>query len=74
MGVFPSTGDTCCNPLSMGYIKKIVESKIPGIYVVSLKIGSNLIQVMKCCCSWFCGAGCGWCAGLKVQCLPLIFT
>ncbi|XP_051494223.1 palmitoyl-protein thioesterase 1 isoform X3 [Apus apus] len=28
----------------MGYIKKIVEQKIPGIYVLSLKIGNNLIQ------------------------------
>jgi len=43
--VFPFTGDSCCNPQSMGYIKKIVEKKIPGIYVLSLKIGSNLIQV-----------------------------
>ncbi|NXW60216.1 PPT1 thioesterase, partial [Eurystomus gularis] len=40
-------GDSCCNPQSMGYIKKIVEKKIPGIYVLSLKIGSNLIQDME---------------------------
>ncbi|XP_061214915.1 palmitoyl-protein thioesterase 1 isoform X2 [Neopsephotus bourkii] len=45
--IWHGMGDTCCNPLSMGYIKKIVESKIPGIYVVSLKIGSNLIQDME---------------------------
>uniref|UniRef100_A0A8B9Z0S5 Palmitoyl-protein thioesterase 1 n=1 Tax=Buteo japonicus TaxID=224669 RepID=A0A8B9Z0S5_9AVES len=44
---FPFTGDSCCNPQSMGYIKKIVENKIPGIYVLSLKIGSNLIQDME---------------------------
>lgn len=43
--VSPLTGDSCCNPQSMGYIKKIVQNKIPGIYVLSLKIGSNLIQV-----------------------------
>ncbi|NWQ84835.1 PPT1 thioesterase, partial [Columbina picui] len=37
-------GDSCCNPMSMGYIKKMVEDKIPGIYVLSLKIGNNMIQ------------------------------
>ncbi|XP_061870613.1 palmitoyl-protein thioesterase 1 isoform X3 [Colius striatus] len=37
-------GDSCCNPQSMGYIKRIVEKKIPGIYVLSLKIGNNLVQ------------------------------
>lgn len=26
-------GDTCCNPQSMGYIKKLIEEQIPGIYV-----------------------------------------
>lgn len=40
----------------MGYIKKIVENKIPGIYVLSLKIGSNLIQVTNCWHSHFCFA------------------
>lgn len=38
-------GDSCCNPGSMGYIKKIVENKIPGIYVLSLQIGNNLVEV-----------------------------
>ncbi|XP_067389939.1 palmitoyl-protein thioesterase 1 isoform X2 [Emydura macquarii macquarii] len=31
----------------MGYIKKIVEDKIPGIYVLSLKIGNNLVEDME---------------------------
>lgn len=44
---FPLAGDSCCNPLSMGYVQKLVERKIPGIYVLSLKIGSNLIQVSR---------------------------
>lgn len=52
----------------MGYIKKIVENKIPGIYVLSLKIGSNLIQVTKSAVSrvsaW---QGGGQCVELKVQ-------
>lgn len=38
-------GDSCCNPLSMGAIKKMVEKKIPGIYVLSLEIGKTLIEV-----------------------------
>lgn len=45
--VFPLAGDSCCNPMSMGYIQKLVEKKIPGIYVLSLKIGSNMIQVSR---------------------------
>uniref|UniRef100_A0A8D0GEG2 Palmitoyl-protein thioesterase 1 n=1 Tax=Sphenodon punctatus TaxID=8508 RepID=A0A8D0GEG2_SPHPU len=40
-------GDCCCNPESMGYIMKIVEQKIPGIYILSLKIGSNIIEDME---------------------------
>lgn len=47
MPVFPLAGDSCCNPVSMGYIQKLVEKKIPGIYVLSLKIGSSLIQVSR---------------------------
>ncbi|KAM9384135.1 palmitoyl-protein thioesterase 1 isoform 1-T2 [Pholidichthys leucotaenia] len=37
-------GDNCCNPLSMGAIKKMIEEEIPGIYVLSLKIGKNVIE------------------------------
>ncbi|XP_015269178.1 PREDICTED: palmitoyl-protein thioesterase 1 [Gekko japonicus] len=42
--IWHGMGDSCCNPESMGYIKKIVEKKIPGVYVLSLKIGDNLIE------------------------------
>lgn len=42
--IWHGMGDSCCNPLSMGYIQKLVEKKIPGIYVLSLKIGDNMIQ------------------------------
>ncbi|NWU22279.1 PPT1 thioesterase, partial [Dyaphorophyia castanea] len=45
--IWHGMGDSCCNPVSMGYIQKLVEKKIPGIYVLSLKIGSNLIQDME---------------------------
>ncbi|XP_070555652.1 palmitoyl-protein thioesterase 1-like [Ptychodera flava] len=37
-------GDSCCNPLSMGSIKSLVESLVPGVYVKSLMIGSNIIS------------------------------
>eukprot|EP00116_Pleurobrachia_bachei_P007417 sb/3467679/ len=35
-------GDSCCNPLSMGGVKKLMEKHIPGVYVKSLMIGSNV--------------------------------
>jgi palmitoyl-protein thioesterase len=38
-------GDSCCNPLSMGAIQKLIESHIPGVYVHSLMIGSNIEKV-----------------------------
>ncbi|CAB1351188.1 unnamed protein product [Coregonus sp. 'balchen'] len=34
-------GDSCCNPLSMGSIKKMIEETIPGIDVLSLMIGKT---------------------------------
>nr|BAE41238.1 unnamed protein product [Mus musculus] len=37
-------GDSCCNPMSMGVIKKMVEKEIPGIYVLSLEIGKNMME------------------------------
>lgn len=39
------TGDFCCNPLSLGRIKTIIEEIVPGIYVNSLKIGSSVVEV-----------------------------
>lgn len=40
-------GDTCCNPMSLGKIKKILEENIPGVYVTSLKFGSNFAEDIK---------------------------
>jgi len=37
-------GDSCCNPFSMGSVKKLLESQIPGVYVLSLMIGGNAIE------------------------------
>ncbi|XP_075867904.1 palmitoyl-protein thioesterase 1 [Nelusetta ayraudi] len=37
-------GDSCCNPLSMGAIKKMIEEEISGIYVRSLMIGKTIVE------------------------------
>jgi len=37
-------GDSCCNPMSMGSIKRLLEKEIPGVYVLSLEIGKNVIE------------------------------
>ncbi|XP_061110760.1 palmitoyl-protein thioesterase 1-like isoform X2 [Conger conger] len=40
-------GDSCCNPISMGSIKKMVEEEVPGIYVRSLMIGETILEDME---------------------------
>uniref|UniRef100_A0A8V0YR47 Palmitoyl-protein thioesterase 1 n=1 Tax=Gallus gallus TaxID=9031 RepID=A0A8V0YR47_CHICK len=42
--IWHGMGDSCCNPLSMGYVRDLVQRRIPGIYVLSLRIGSSLVQ------------------------------
>lgn len=42
--IWHGMGDSCCNPMSMGSIKKMVEKEIPGIYVLSLEIGKNMVE------------------------------
>jgi len=42
--IWHGMGDSCCNPLSMGSIKRMIESKLAGVYVRSLMIGDNIIQ------------------------------
>lgn len=37
-------GDSCCNPFSIGGFKKFLEESMPGVYVNSLRIGSNMIE------------------------------
>jgi len=44
--IWHGMGDSCCNPLSMGSIIKMIKDNIPGIYVHSLEIGSNAIVDM----------------------------
>nr|XP_021495154.1 palmitoyl-protein thioesterase 1 [Meriones unguiculatus] len=45
--IWHGMGDSCCNPRSMGAIKKMVEKEIPGIYVLPLEIGKNMIEDME---------------------------
>uniref|UniRef100_A0A673LD10 Palmitoyl-protein thioesterase 1 n=1 Tax=Sinocyclocheilus rhinocerous TaxID=307959 RepID=A0A673LD10_9TELE len=42
--IWHGMGDSCCNPLSMGAIKKMVEEEVLGIYVLSLMIGKSVVQ------------------------------
>ncbi|XP_077152274.1 palmitoyl-protein thioesterase 1 [Ranitomeya variabilis] len=45
--IWHGMGDSCCNPFSMGGIKKMVEQQVPGIYVLSLKIGNTIAEDME---------------------------
>jgi len=45
--IWHGMGDTCCNPLSMGRIKEIIEVNIPGVYVKSLEIGGNIVNDLR---------------------------
>lgn len=42
--IWHGMGDSCCNPLSMGSIKKMVEKNVDGVYVKSLMIGDSVAQ------------------------------
>jgi len=36
-------GDNCCDPLSMGRIKRLIEKTLPGIYVYSVEVTDSII-------------------------------
>jgi len=40
--IWHGMGDTCCYSFSMGRIKSLLESAIPGVYVHSLMIGDSI--------------------------------
>eukprot|EP00794_Sanderia_malayensis_P004811 gene4811-5441_t len=43
--IWHGMGDSCCNPLSMGSIKAMVEKKVGNaVYVRSLMVGDNVMQ------------------------------
>ena len=44
------SGDVCCNPLSLGGLQKFIEEQIPGVYVLSLKIGKTIEEA---CITYF---------------------
>ncbi|CAG9539447.1 unnamed protein product [Cercopithifilaria johnstoni] len=37
-------GDSCCNPLSLGRIEKLLRKNIPNVYIYSVMIGSNVVM------------------------------
>ncbi|XP_043595259.1 palmitoyl-protein thioesterase 1 isoform X3 [Bombus pyrosoma] len=37
-------GDSCCFSFSLGRIKKLIENRIPDIYVYSIRLGNNEIE------------------------------
>lgn len=37
-------GDSCCNPLSLGSFVKLLKRQLPAPYVLSLRIGSNIVE------------------------------
>ncbi|CAH1774934.1 unnamed protein product, partial [Owenia fusiformis] len=45
--IWHGMGDSCCNPLSMGSIERLIEKYVPGVYVHSLEIGNNIIEDME---------------------------
>ncbi|XP_047534512.1 palmitoyl-protein thioesterase 1 [Vanessa atalanta] len=40
-------GDTCCLSYSLGLFKLFLEKQIPGVYVVSLKIGNSTVEDLE---------------------------
>lgn len=37
-------GDSCCNPLSLGSLVKLLKRQLPGPYIHSLRVGSNIVE------------------------------
>lgn len=38
-------GDSCCFSFSLGKIQEILQNELPGVYVNSIRIGDNIIEV-----------------------------
>jgi len=45
--IWHGMGDSCCNPLSMGRIKNLIEKNVSDIYVYPLMIGNSVASVNK---------------------------
>ena len=39
-------GDNCCDPVSMGHLKSVMESRVPGLYVHN--VTSQAISMLPC--------------------------
>jgi len=42
--IWHGMGDSCCNPLSMGSIMRMIRRQIPDIYIHSLEIGNGIVS------------------------------
>jgi len=42
--IWHGMGDTCCYSFSMGMIKQELQRLLPGVYVYSIMIGSNMVE------------------------------
>ncbi|CAK9304711.1 unnamed protein product [Gordionus sp. m RMFG-2023] len=40
-------GDTCCNPLTLGFIIKILKNKLNDVHIYSVKMGQSFIEDME---------------------------
>lgn len=38
-------GDSCCNPNTMGWIQDLIKSVIPDVYIYSVQLGANAVDV-----------------------------
>lgn len=43
MRIFVS-GDSCCFPFSLGNFEEKLNSSLPGVHILSIRIGSNVIE------------------------------
>lgn len=58
-------GDSCCNPRSMGYIRAVLQRRLPGTYVLALRLGASPLQVAAAA-----GGGGGWAQALTRPGVP----
>jgi len=42
--IWHGMGDSCCNPLSMGSVMKMIDRHLPGVYIHSLQIGNGFMS------------------------------
>lgn len=42
--IWHGMGDSCCNPLSMGSIMRMIKRSIPNVYIHSLEIGKGIMS------------------------------